>query len=784
MTAETRIPAGAMDATAKAAAKLSAVEGIKESSRQLRGTIALDLARDIDHFGEADKQLLKFHGTYQQEDRDARKSRRKEGVGKHFMFMVRCKVPGGRITSDQYLAMDELASRYGNGTLRFTSRQGIQFHGVLKSHLKDTIAGINASLLSTLGACGDVERNVMACPAPHRHDAAHDQLQETAALLAAHLAPRSRAYHEIWLNGRPISETETTPHDFEPLYGKVYLPRKFKTGLALADDNCIDVYGQDLGLLAIVEDGHIAGYNVLVGGGMGMTHGNANTFPQLAKPVCYVPAGSVVMAAEAVVRLFRDHGNRSDRKRARIKYIIHDWGVERFREVLSGYLGGALLTPKPVEVSGFDLHLGWHDQGDGKWYYGLSVENGRIKDEGSMKLRTGVRAVVERFRPGVRLTPLQDILLCDLEEKDRPDLEKMLRDHGIRLSDEVSRIRRYSMACPAIPTCGLAISEAERALPGIVDELEAELKRLGLADETISIRMTGCPNGCVRPYQSDIGLVGRSGDKYTLFVGGHVLGHRMNFPLKDLLPRAEVVPTLVPVLEQFKAERQNGESFGDYCHRQGVEKLLTLLPKDEETKVIDTALPKPADGDIVLAASGTVLAGVGPKGTNGDGHHHSAAVRAASEGAALAEPATHAMPLPATSLPRVAAETFYAGHPGEELRDFACRYNSDGSVRETVVYFYGDDQRAGTADPGDPLRREAVYQGRVDTQRLYAARKVSDTHYVGAVGHETRDFRVEYLPDGRVAQTVVFHYEGDARAAAAPSGAALRRQVAYAGRLA
>jgi sulfite reductase (ferredoxin) len=762
MSIETRIPA--------AAAKPSAVEGIKEGSRQLRGTIALELARDSDHFGEADKQLLKFHGTYQQEDRDARKSRRKDGVGKHFMFMVRCKIPGGRITADQYLALDDLASRFGNGTLRFTSRQGIQFHGVLKGHLKETIAGINACLLSTLGACGDVERNVMACPAPHRHDAVHDQLQETAALLAAHLAPRSRAYHEIWLNGRPVSETETTPHDFEPLYGKVYLPRKFKTGLALPDDNCIDVYGQDLGLLAIVEDGRIIGYNVLVGGSMGMTHGNANTFPALAKPVCYVPAGSVVMAAEAVVRLFREHGNRSDRKRARIKYVIHDWGVEKFREVLSGYLGGAPLTPpRPVEVSGYDLHHGWHDQGDGKWFYGLSVENGRVKDEGSLRLRTGLRAIVERFRPGVRLTPLQDILLCDLDEGARPELEAMLREHGIRRSEDLAPIRRYSMACPAIPTCGLAISEAERALPGIIDELEGELKRLGLGDETISMRMTGCPNGCARPYQSDIGLVGRSGDKYTLFVGGHVLGHRMNFPLKDLLPRAEVVPTLVPVLEQFKAGRQDGEGFGDFCRRLGVEKLQELLPKDEK-KEAPAAAPKPADGEVIQVAAGAVLAGVVVKGTNGDGHHAAALAPAAAEEKA--------------ALPRVAAETMYAGYPGEEMRDYAYRFNSDGSVRETVVFFYGDDQRAAAASPGDPLRREAVYQGRVDPLRLYAARKLSDTHYVGAAGHEARDYRVEYLPDGLVAQTVVFHYDGDARAAEAPSGAALRRQVAYAGRLA
>src|SRR5438270_9470333 len=372
----------------------SAVEAIKERSSQLRGTLADELANDSSHFADDSKQLLKFHGTYQQEDRDARKARRKDGVGKHYMFMVRCRIPGGRLTAGQYLALDDLAGRYGNGTLRFTSRQGIQLHGVLKSHLKETIAGINACLLSTLGACGDVERNVMACPAPH-HDGPHAQLQDTAAVLAAHLAPRSRAYHEIWLNGKPVHE-QAAGADIEPLYGKVYLPRKFKTGLALPEDNCIDIYAQDLGLLAIVENGKVAGYNVLVGGGMGMTHGNATTFPHIARPICFVTPAQMQDGAEAVVKLFRDHGNRADRKRARIKYLVHDWGVEKFREVLAGYLPFPLVLPRDVEVTGFPLHLGWHAQGDGKFFYGISVENGRIKDEGDLRLRTALRVLVEK----------------------------------------------------------------------------------------------------------------------------------------------------------------------------------------------------------------------------------------------------------------------------------------------------------------------------------------------------------------------------------------------------
>jgi sulfite reductase (ferredoxin) len=560
---------------ANAGAKKSAVEAVKENSQQLRGTLAEELASGSDHFSEANKQLLKFHGSYQQEDRDARKNRKKDGVGKHYMFMVRCKIPGGRLTAEQYLAVDDLAGAHGNGTLRFTTRQGIQLHGILMGDLKRTVAAINECLLSTLGACGDVERNVMACPAPHDHDGVRAELQETAALIAAHLAPRSRAYHEIWLNGQPVGER---PADIEPIYGKAYLPRKFKTGFALPEDNCIDIHAQDLGLLAIVEHGTIVGYNVLVGGGMGMSHGNSNTFPHIAQPICYVPAQAVLGAAEAVVKLFRDHGNRADRKRARIKYLVHDWGVPKFREVLAGYIGGSLALPRPVQVTGFDPHLGWHPQGKGKWYYGISVENGRVKDEGTLRLRTGLRVLIERFRPSIRLTPLQDILLCDLDITARMEIERTLEEYGIIRPDRLSNVQKFSMACPATPTCGLAISEAERALPGLIDQLEAEIARLGLEAEKIAVRMTGCPNGCARPYQSDIGIVGRSGDKYMLFVGGNLLGTRLSFPLADLVPSAAVVPLLVRLLEDYQQQRQSNEGFGDFCHRLGADALHARFP--------------------------------------------------------------------------------------------------------------------------------------------------------------------------------------------------------------
>jgi sulfite reductase (ferredoxin) len=768
----------------------SSAEGLKESSRQLRGTIHEELLEGSDHFSDQDKQLLKFHGTYQQEDRDARKHRKKEGIGKHHMFMVRCKIPGGRLTAKQYLAMDELAGAYANGTLRITTRQGIQLHGVLKGNLQETIAGINRCLLTTLGACGDVERNVMACPAPHHQDGVHAQLQETAAVLAAHLAPRTRAYHEIWLNGKPV-EDPSAQADVEPLYGKTYLPRKFKTGLALPEDNCIDIYAQDLGLLAIVENGVIVGYNVLVGGGMGMTHGNHNTFPHLAQPICYVPAGAVVGAAEAVIRLFRDHGNRADRKRARIKYLVHDWGVEKFRQVLAGYIGGALHEPRPMPVSGVESHLGWHPQGNGKWYYGISIENGRVKDEGSLRLRSALRSLSERLEPELRLTPMQDILLCDLSSSAKVQIERTLAEFGVLRPDQISTVQKLSLACPAIPTCGLALSESERALPGIIDQLEVELKRLGLEDEKLSVRMTGCPNGCARPYQSDIGLVGRSGDKYTIYVGGHVLGHRLNFVLKDLVPLSQIVPTLRPLLQHFKEERRPEESFGDYCQRQGAERLQSLLPQLVEAGRKTQAAAKAFSGEALVPANGkhgdshppTAMTSepafgdvqVQPEANGSDSNTQRLP---AAEGADLVQ--REAAPAPAKgALKR--SERFLVGPPGEERIDYAYRYNSDGSVRETSVYYYGDDCRAAAAQSGQPLRRKALYQGRVDPSRLYNARKLSDTHYVGSPGNEQKDIQFDYHADGRVGQSIVFCYDGNARASEAPSGSAVRRAVVYEG---
>ena len=550
--------------------KLSAVEGIKEASGYLRGSLPAELAADTDHFTDEAKNLLKFHGSYQQEDRDARKKREKPGVGKAYMMMIRLRMPGGLLTADQYLALDDLAGKYANGTLRFTTRQSIQYHGVLKGNLKATIAGINETLLSTLSACGDVNRNVMACPAP-LPGAARKQMQELCLAVANHLTPKAgkQTYHEIWLNGTSM----TPPMDAseaEPIYGKVYLPRKFKVAFALPNDNCTDIYANCLGFLAIVENGKPVGYNLLAGGGMGRTHGNASTFAHLAKEVCFVTPDEVVAASEAVIKLFRDYGDRSDRKRGRLKYVMHDWGVEKLREVLAReYMGKPLTPPRHAPITGVDLHLGWHQQGDGKWFLGVSVENGRVKDDGSYRLRAGLRAIVAKVRCTLRVTAQQDVLLCDIDASNKGAVDSLLNEYGIPKPENLSMARKWSMACPAIPTCPLALSESERTLPAIIDVLEKEIATLGLSEQAISLRMTGCPNGCARPYNSDVGIVGRSGEKYTLYVGGRIEADRLSFVLQDLMPKDQIVPTLSKLLVQYKANRQESEGFGDYCTRLG-----------------------------------------------------------------------------------------------------------------------------------------------------------------------------------------------------------------------
>ena len=571
--------------------KPSKIEGIKLASDYLGGSLSREVRDEtLSHLSEDAGVLLKFHGSYQQDDRDLRRSLKREGHEKAYSIMVRTRVPGGKLTAAQYLAHDELARTVGNGTLRITTRQEFQMHGVLKEDLKGVVRKINEVLLSTLAACGDVERNVLSCPAPIR-DGLRDALQADCDKFASHFAPRASTYWDLWLDGEKVknpllpepsaSLVQTAGDDLvEPIYGKAYLPRKFKTAFALPFDNCTDVYANDLGYLAVIEAGEVIGYNVLVGGGLGTTPSAGKTFPALAQELTFVGRDDVLEVGEAIVKVYRDLGNRSDRKRARLKYVIHDMGLPAFKAKVEEYLGVALPEPRENPVIEVHDHLGWHEQGDGKVSLGLPIENGRIKDEGDLQLMTGLRAFFTKYGTDARLTCGQKILLIDLEPSWKAEIERHLADHGILRAEQVSTVRRWSMACPAMPTCGLAVTEAERALPAIIDQMEASLDALGLADERFTVRMTGCPNGCARPYNADIGLVGRSAVKnedgsseagtYTIFLGGRTLGDRLNVIFKDYVPYDQIVPELVPIFTQFRDERVNGESFGEFCERVGV----------------------------------------------------------------------------------------------------------------------------------------------------------------------------------------------------------------------
>lgn len=571
------------------APKVSPVEKFKQSSYYLRGDIPEELVDENAFFGKGSIQLLKHHGSYQQDNRDERKAARADGRGKAYSMMLRTVVPGGKFTSEQLLAELDLCDEVGNTTLRITTRQALQLHGILKSDLKKTIRRINEVQATTLAACGDVNRNVMCCPAPFRNNPIYTQMQEMADQLSQHFMPRTKAYHQLWLTDEETEEKElvggtTNPFEVEPIYGDVYLPRKFKMGIARPEDNCIDVYSQDLGLLAICKDDKIIGYNMLVGGGFGTTPTAKKTFPALGKPLAFVTPEQVIDVATAVVKVQRDFGNRADRKNARLKYLIHNWGLENFREKVEEYYGQTLETARPLSVTGFDDHLGWHEQGDGKWFYGLNVENGRIKDEGAFMLKTALRQICHRLNPPLRFTSHQNILFTDIETDQKAEIEQILDEHGIPRTEAISTVRRWSMACPAMPTCGLAVAESERALPSIMDQLEAGLKKMGLENEVFTTRMTGCPNGCARPYNSDIGLVGKTLGKYTILLAGRREGDRLNRIYQDLVPSEEVAATLLPLFAYFKQDRQDGESFGDFCERKGFDDLRENTQSDTQTE--------------------------------------------------------------------------------------------------------------------------------------------------------------------------------------------------------
>ncbi len=549
--------------------KPSAVEALKAASHLLRGRLAEELAAGGTQVSEDGYNLLKFHGSYEQFDRDTATELKQRGEEKDYSFMVRVRMPGGRLTAAQYLALDALADDHANGTLRITTRQGIQFHGIVKGALKPAIAAVNDTLLTTLAACGDVARNVMTSPAPVR-DAVHARLEADATMLSAALLPRSRAYHEIFLDAAPDAAPEE-----EPLYGATYLPRKFKIALAIPEDNTVDVLTNDLGFIALFAGEELLGYNVAVGGGLGMTHNRPDTYPRLGSIVGFVGADCLLAATQAVIALQRDHGDRTDRKRARLKYVVDDRGLDWVRTTLIERYGLALQPARPMPAFQVPEMLGWHAQGDGNWWLGVPVPSGRIAGA----QRDALREVMRRFGANPVMTPQQDILLTDIPAAQRGAITGVLRSHGIALSDSLTPLARWALACPALPTCGLALTEAERVQAPIVASVEAVLRELGLAEERISLRITGCPNGCARSYTGDIGLVGRIPGYYALYVGGDFEGTVLSFKLLDRVAEAAIATTLRPILAAFAVERRAGEAFGAFCRRQGEAGLLRLLPQ-------------------------------------------------------------------------------------------------------------------------------------------------------------------------------------------------------------
>jgi sulfite reductase (ferredoxin) len=574
------------------------VEELKAESHALRGTIQESLVADTSHFSEDEYQLLKFHGTYQQDDRDQRAARKAQNQDKAWMFMVRSKLPGGDLTAAQYLEHDKIAADLGNGTLRITTRQGFQTHGVLKGDLKECIRRINGSGVTTWGACGDVVRNTIAAAAPIA-DAAHRDAQQLAKEISQAFLSRSTAYADIWLNDEKLpvemssDSSEAADTNQEPIYGKQYLPRKFKIAIAIPPRNDVDVYANDLGFIAQVEAGEVKGYTVVVGGGFGMTHGKQDTYPVLAKPLGYVARDQVIQTAVAVVTVQRDYGNRTDRKRARLKYLIDEKGIEWFREEVQARLPFALQAPKEIRWDTVGDILGWHQQGDGKLFCGLWIQEGRIQDAEGVNTRSAFATIAQQFGFPVRLTTNCNLIFYNIDPAQKPAVDKILIEHGVQRPEDLTPVRQLGQACVGLPTCGLALAESERAFPEVLDKIEGVMADLGLSEESILIRMTGCPNGCARPYNADIAFVGRGPGKYAFYVGGSLTGERLVGLQQKSLPVAEIPHRVRELLEGFVRDRYQGESFSDYWGRTHVN---GPSPKPEQFHI-----EAPPAGELVAA---------------------------------------------------------------------------------------------------------------------------------------------------------------------------------------
>lgn len=566
----------------------SKVEGYKVASQNLRGTIDETLKNpEADHFEESDLQLLKFHGSYQQDDRDLRKPRRAEGLGKAYSFMLRIALPAGQLTAKQYIDLDRMCDEFANGTIRITTRQAIQYHGIIKTDLRETLKQINESMMTTLAACGDVLRNVMATAAPIK-DSIHETVRNTAHAVAADLRPATKAYYELWIDGQRTVSTQNE----EPFYGETYLPRKYKVGVTVQNDNQIDIYSYDAGLIGVVENNELIGWNVVAGGGLGMSHGRPNTFAQIADKIGFVAIQDGVASMRNIASIYRDFGNRADRKQARLKYLIDKMGVKEFIAEFKKRSDFEVQDSKEIPPVAIEDWMGKHEQGDGKFFYGVFVENGRIKDEGDLKIRTAFLKIAKELDCPMTLTAQQSILFNELDEAGVSRIEEILKENGIKLVEEISNARRYSMACPAMPTCGLAVAESERFAPTLITHIEDKLEELGLADTKLTIRMTGCPNGCARPYTADLAFVGRRPEVYHVFVGGRLAGDRMADLYAADVKAADMISMLTPLLVEYAKHRKNQEGLGDFYQRTLERTETRRRVTGKEVPTFDEVQPK------------------------------------------------------------------------------------------------------------------------------------------------------------------------------------------------
>jgi len=568
-----------MENNNKIIAPPSPIEIIKENSNYLRGTIIESLNDSLTgSIKEQDQVLSKFHGTYQQQDRDLDDERKHQKLEPLYSFLIRVRVPGGITTPAQWLALDELADKYADKTLKLTTRQAFQFHGVLKRNLKTTMQEINKTLLDTIAACGDVNRNVMSSANPFESPL-HAEVAEDAKRISAHLTPQTAAYHEIWLDGKLFEGGEK---EEEPLYGKTYLPRKFKTAIAIPPRNDSDVLSNDLGFIAIIKNGQLSGYNVTVGGGMAYTFGNNNTYPRVADVVGYIPKDKIVSVSEAVLVFQRDHGNRSDRKNARLKYTVDRLGLDYFHSELKRTHGIQLEVAKPYKFTTLGDKYGWSKSADGQWHYTVFVEGGKLVDRAGYPAKTALREVAKAHSGSFILTGNQNVVIAQVSEKLKLKIESILKKYNVIDGKSLSLLRQNSIACAALPLCGLAFAEAERYLPSLVDKLDKVLEANGLLNEPITIRMTGCANGCGRPFLAEIGLVGRAPGKYNLYLGASFVGDRLNKLYKEMLSEEEIIAALTPILEDYAKTKDTNEHFGNFVIRKGYVKATTEGKKFHE----------------------------------------------------------------------------------------------------------------------------------------------------------------------------------------------------------